>query len=245
MRIRNQWLYRQNFLLPTLLPRLIPMYSEICRVNTSRNSQNFLNKRKRPKSAPMLVSRRILTTDNDMKIIMSRVHFTPKWGNILRDSANLWKHEVRPSPGIKDVTVLRSWSNLYFETTVSWFRIVNGRSVGNLSRRLKPRPTPTLTLSLLSIRYHERKWIDMEGCFEVSKFMIRLLRHDDKVHRDDDGAVIFERLGRKVQGKVCWYFAIVKWSLNNSLGKRRTEKKRFQFCLSPNSSKHVQYFRAI
>ena len=59
----------------------------------------------------------------------------------------------------------------------------------------KPRPKPTLTLTLVSIAYRERKWIDVDpekfsqGCFEVSKFMIRLLRHDDTN-------------GRKVQGKV-------------------------------------------
>ena len=43
--------------------------------------------------------------------------------------------------------------------------------------------------------YRERKWIDVDpgkysqGCFEVSIFMIRLLRHDDTIYRDDDGAV--------------------------------------------------------
>ena len=47
--------------------------------------------------------------------------------------------------------------------------------------------------------YRERKWIDVDpgkysqGCFEVSKFMIRLLRHDDTV-REDDGAVRFDDL---------------------------------------------------
>ena len=45
MKIWNQWLYRQNFLLLTLLLRLMTKYKETCCVNTSRNSQNFLNNR--------------------------------------------------------------------------------------------------------------------------------------------------------------------------------------------------------
>ena len=58
---------------------------------------------------------------------------------------------------------------------------VENRGTGKLVVKAEPRPTPTLTLSLVSILYRERKWIDVEpakfsqGCFEVSKFMIRLL----------------------------------------------------------------------
>ena len=56
----------------------------------------------------------------------------------------------------------------------------------------KVKKKPTFPLTLVSFSYHERKWIDVDpgkfsqGCFEVSKFMIRLLRHDDTVHREDD-----------------------------------------------------------
>ena len=35
-----------------------------------------------------------------------------------------------------------------------------------------------------------------QGCFEVSKFMIRLLRHDDTVHRENDGAVSFDDMAK-------------------------------------------------
>ena len=51
-----------------------------------------------------------------------------------------------------------------------------------------------------AIPYRERIWTDVEpgkfsqGCYEVSKFMIRRLRHDDTVHREDDGAVRFDDL---------------------------------------------------
>ena len=78
-------------------------------------------------------------------------------------------------------------------------------------QQAKPQPMPTFTLTLVSIPYHERKWIDInpgtysQGCFEVSKFMIRLLRHDDTVHREDDGAVRFDDLAEKFKA---WYLAI-------------------------------------
>ena len=60
---------------------------------------------------------------------------------------------------------------------------------GKFVAKAKPRPKPTFTLTPVSIPYHERKWIDVDpgkfsqGCFEVSKFMIRLLRHDDSSSR--------------------------------------------------------------
>ena len=95
---------------------------------------------------------------------------------------------------------------LFRDRTVSWVRIVNGinkyvtetleeihvtsaenRGTGKLVAMAKPRPKPTFTLTPVSILYREGNWIDVDpgkfsqGCFEVSKYMIRLLRHDDKV----------------------------------------------------------------
>ena len=42
----------------------------------------------------------------------------------------------------------------------------------------------------------KKKWIDIETqesndpcCFQVSKFITQLLRHNQNVHREDDGAV--------------------------------------------------------
>ena len=53
------------------------------------------------------------------------------------------------------------------------------------------RPSSTTT----SIPYQERIWIDVEPraldkkCVGVATLMIRLLRNDDSVHREEDGAV--------------------------------------------------------
>ena len=61
------------------------------------------------------------------------------------------------------------------------------RSTGQPVAKGRPRPTPTLTLSSVSIPNNEGKWIDIgpgifnQGCYGVSKLMIRLLRHDESV----------------------------------------------------------------
>ena len=50
------------------------------------------------------------------------------------------------------------------------------------------------------VTFHQREWIDVEpgqydkSCFEVSKKMIRLLRHDPSVLREQNGAVEFRIL---------------------------------------------------
>ena len=104
--------------------------------------------------------------------------------------------------------MLKSRSKLHFcDKTCSWVRIVNGinkfvtetseeihvgsvgeKSTGKLVAKARPRQRSNLTLSLVSVPYRERKWIDIEpgkfdnGCLEVSKLMIRLLRHYDIQH---------------------------------------------------------------
>ena len=129
----------------------------------------------------------------------------------------------------------------------SWVRIVNGinkyvteitsvenRGAGKPVAKAEPRPRLTLPLSLVSIRYRERKWIDVEpgifseGCFEVSKFMIRLLRHDNTVHGEDDGAVRVDDLAEMFKSRSWIRF----------LAKGGGPKKRFQYCLNPHSSEH-------
>ena len=112
------------------------------------------------------------------------------------------------------------------DRTCSWVRIVNRinkyvtetveethfENIGERSTR-KPvakarhQQTSNSTLSLVSIPYHERKWIDVEpgtfdrSCLEVPKLMIRLLRHYDSLHREEDGAVRFEDLASIFRSK--------------------------------------------
>ena len=82
-----------------------------------------------------------------------------------------------------------------------------------------------------------------QGCFEMSKFMIRLLRHGDTVHRDDDGVVRFHDLAEKFKAKFAGTSQRSIEALITFLAKG--PKKRFQCCLDPNYFKHSLCFRAI
>ena len=109
------------------------------------------------------------------------------------------------------------------DNTRSWVRIVNGmnkyvtemseethieyigESAGKPVAKARPKQTPSSMLSstTVPVPYHERKWIDVEpgrserGCLEVSKLMIRLLRHDDTVPREDNETIKFQDLARR------------------------------------------------
>ena len=75
--------------------------------------------------------------------------------------------------------------------------------------------------------------------------MIRLLRHDDPVHREADGAVRFDDLAELFKSRCAGtsQWSTVAWT--TFLAKGGGPKKRFQHCLNPTSPKHFLYFRAI
>ena len=114
--------------------------------------------------------------------------------------------------------------SLLNDGTCSWVKIVNGINkyvtemteetqddhidhIGESTRKLvaKERPkqtsTPT-TSSTTTLPYDQRDWIDVapspfdKSCFEVSKKLIRELRHDPSVLREEDGAVEFRILAQ-------------------------------------------------
>ena len=118
------------------------------------------------------------------------------------------------------------FESLFRVRTVSWVRVVNGINkyvtetseeipvesielvrAGKLVAKAEPRPKHAVTLSPVSTTDRKRIWIDInpasfnEGCFAVSKFMIRLLRHDETISREDDGAVRFDDLAEKFKAK--------------------------------------------
>ena len=160
--------------------------------------------------------------------------------------------------------------SLFRYRTVSWVRIVSGiqKYVTETSQTIsiesvehgvtakfvtksKPQPRPTATLSPISIPMRERKWIDIkpgilnQGCVEMSKFMIRLLRHDDSIPREDDEAVRFDDLIGKMKANI---EVISQWTVEvwtNFLAKGGGPKKKIQYCLNTNSSEHFLYLREI
>ena len=73
----------------------------------------------------------------------------------------------------------------------------------------------------------------------VSKLIIRLLRHDDSLRREEDGAVRFDDLASifwsEFDGTSHWSIRAWKSFLAKGGG---GQKKRFQYCVKPNSSEH-------
>ena len=119
--------------------------------------------------------------------------------------------------------------------------------------KVRPRQKPTVTLTPVSIPVRKRRWTDIEThrsndqkCFEVSKAIARLLRHDQSVSRGSDGSIqyndiIEECRKNKLDGATQW--PLEDWT--STLAKGGGAKKRFLCCLNPDSSRHISYFKAI
>ena len=146
--------------------------------------------------------------------------------------------------------------SLFRDRTVSWVRIVNGifkyvteaseeipvasvenRRAGKPVAKAKPRPKPTLTLTPVSIPYRERKWTRWSRKIQPRLFWSVKI-HDQIVttwwYSTSRRWWICKtwRPGRKVHGKVWWYFAIEAWI--TFLAKGGGPKTRFHYCMNPN-----------
>ena len=155
--------------------------------------------------------------------------------------------------------------SLFQENTVSWVRNVNGvdryvtgpmptakeentASVKPIAKA-RPRQKPTVTLTPVSIPVLEWIWIDIETQrsndqkrFEVSKAITRLLRHDQSVPRGSDGAIHYSDfidMCRKKKFDDASQWLLEVWI--STLAKGRGAKKRFQYCVNPNSSNQFLY----
>ena len=119
--------------------------------------------------------------------------------------------------------------------------------------KARPRQKSAATLTSISIPVLERKWIDTETqrsndqkCYEVSRAITRFLRHDQSVPRGIDGAThhsdIIEECRRKKFDDASWWL-LIDWI--SKLAKEAGAKKRFQYCVNPNSPNQFLYLRAI
>ena len=107
-------------------------------------------------------------------------------------------------------------------------------------------------MTSVSIRVREREWIDIETqrshdqkCYEVSKAITRLLRHDQTVPRGIEGAIqnndiVDECRKKKFDGASQW--PPEDWI--STLAKGGGAKKRFQYCVNPNSPNQFLHLRA-
>ena len=98
--------------------------------------------------------------------------------------------------------------------------------VSQSKAKAKPQRTELADSSSRIILMDRRHWIDIEpgkhslSAYEISKKVIHLLRHSQKVHREEDGAVHSHSLfiGLTIDGKHAWQ-------------QERRSKRRYQYCL--------------
>ena len=119
--------------------------------------------------------------------------------------------------------------------------------VGRSKAKAKPqRKEPVDSPSIIPM--NERKWIDIEpeesslSAYEVSKKVFHLLRHSQKVHREEDGAVHFwrkENLQNPFTQSIHWSDG--RWKA--CLAARGGAKRRYQYCTD--DSRTIVYFRAL
>ena len=106
--------------------------------------------------------------------------------------------------------------------------------------------------SLEQIPIPERIWRDVQPdtkqystlSHDVSKKLITLLRQDQNILREEDGAVEFRRLKKDINANCPHSVRWSNYTWINNLGRGGGRKKRFQFCTNPNGTV-ILYFRAI
>ena len=194
---------------------------------------------------------------------MPRIHEASKW-----KGARIRGWRIGPVLNIKvcyhddRYSIEVQLPSLFEDNTISWVRIVNGVDTyvaesmltkkeagiasGDPIAKARPRQKPTVMLTSVSIPVLERKWIDIETqrshdhkCYEVSKAMTRLLRHDQSVPRGSDGAIHNSDIIEECRKKK--FDDASQWLLEDwisTLAEGRGAKKRFQCCV--NQFKDIQ-----
>ena len=100
-----------------------------------------------------------------------------------------------------------------------------------------------------TIPMHERKWIDIEpseqtlAAYDLSKKVISLLRHNQTVQREEDGAIEFYRMKFHLRNhsSQVQHWSDDRWK--SCLAARGGSKRRYQYC-SDNSGR-ILYLRAL
>ena len=130
------------------------------------------------------------------------------------------------------------------QTSQTSVKVIAARSKAKAKPQLRePVDTPSI------IPMHERKWIDIEAsepalaAYEVSKKVISLLRHNQTVQREDDGAVQFWRNKFHLRNHPHRYSIGLMIVGNLVLAAGGGSKRRYQYC-SDNSGR-ILYLRAL
>ena len=123
-------------------------------------------------------------------------------------------------------------------------KVVAARSKAKVKpQQREPVDTPT------TVPMHERRWIDIEpseqtlAAYDLSKKVISLLRHNQTVHREEDGAIQFYRIKFHLRShsSQVQHWSDDRWK--SCLAAGGGSKRRYQYC-SDNSGR-ILYLRAL
>ena len=116
--------------------------------------------------------------------------------------------------------------------------------------KAKAKPQPRVLVgTTATIPIHERRWIDIEpskqnlASYDLSKKVINLLRHNQTLQREEDGAIEFYNIKVYLRNH---HSQVHLWSDDRwkaCLAAGGGSKRRYQYC-SDNSGT-IQYFRAL
>ena len=102
--------------------------------------------------------------------------------------------------------------------------------------KAKAKPQPRESTGMTTIPLRERKWIDIDTSkqdlesYDLSKKVINLLRHNQTLHREEDGAIQFYKIKFHLRDHHC---QIQNWSDDRwkaCLAARGGFKRRYQYC---------------
>ena len=115
--------------------------------------------------------------------------------------------------------------------------------------KAKTKPQPRESTGTKTIPLRERKWIDIEPSkqdlesYDLSKKVIYLLRHNQKLHREEDGAIQFYKIKFHLRDH---HSQIQNWSDDRwkaCLAAGGGSKRRYQYCSDIFGS--IIYLRAL
>ena len=168
--------------------------------------------------------------------------------SLSQDNSHSW---VRISYGTKKYVVDSNYNNTEVpadlpeeQASQSSVKVIAARS------KAKSKPQKRETVELPStIPMNERKWIDIEpaepslSAYEVSKKVIHLLRHNQTVQREEDGAIQFWRIRFHLQNQFSQvqHWSDERWKVCLAAG--GGSKRRYQYC--SDDSGRILYLRAL
>ena len=114
--------------------------------------------------------------------------------------------------------------------------------------KAKAKPEPRESSGTTTIPFSERKWIDIEPSkqdlesYDLSKKVVNLLQHNQKLHREEDGAIQFYKIKFHLRD----HSQIQNWSDDRwiaCLAAGGGSKRRYQYCSDNLGS--IIYLRAL